>query len=106
MDNINDLSKDVNFGKSETISELARRHMTDENHTTSDAEIRNAKVEFSENVHEDPALEELFEVDNETVFPSFSNEEDSPKKDKDEPEHDSDSQAKTSPPNPYNVLGS
>lgn len=36
-------------GKSETISELAHRHLTDENHTTSDEEMKNAKVELSEN---------------------------------------------------------
>ncbi|MDB5250708.1 MAG: hypothetical protein JWQ40_5102 [Segetibacter sp.] len=33
--------------KNETISELAHRHLTDENHTTSDEELMNAKVELS-----------------------------------------------------------
>ena len=37
-------------GKKETISELAHRHLTDENHTTSDEELMNATVEFSSNV--------------------------------------------------------
>ena len=32
----------------ETISELVRRHILDKNHTTSDEELRNAKIELSE----------------------------------------------------------
>ena len=32
----------------ETISELARRHLKDQNHTTSDEELRNARVVLDE----------------------------------------------------------
>lgn len=31
----------------ETISELAQRHIKDRNHTTTDEELRNAKIELS-----------------------------------------------------------
>ena len=31
----------------ETISELAHRHIKDRNHTTTDEELRNAKIELS-----------------------------------------------------------
>ena len=33
---------------SETISELVRRHILDKNHTTTDEELRNAKIELSD----------------------------------------------------------
>ena len=32
----------------ETISDLVRRHILDKNHTTTDEELRNAKIEFTE----------------------------------------------------------
>lgn len=99
MDNTNDSSKIPGTEKAETISELAKRHLTDENHTTTDAEIRNAKVQFSENIHEDAAMEELFEADNETVFPPLPGESDIISDTSDE-----DDAGKSSPPNPYNVL--
>ncbi len=35
-------------GKSETISELARRHLLNENHTTTDEELKNARIEFND----------------------------------------------------------
>lgn len=38
--------KDV---KSETISELARRHSLNQNHTTTDEELKNARIEFNDN---------------------------------------------------------
>jgi hypothetical protein len=82
----------------ETISELARRHMQDENHTTSDEEMRNAKVEFSENVAVDDRLEQLVAADNETVLPALPGEEAT--------SSDADDNSKQTPPNPYTVLGS
>jgi hypothetical protein len=33
-------------GKGETIRELARRHLLDENHVTTDEELKNAKLEL------------------------------------------------------------
>ncbi|MEJ7679718.1 MAG: hypothetical protein WKG06_18040 [Segetibacter sp.] len=36
-------------GKSETISQLARRHLLNENHTTTDEELKNARIEFDDN---------------------------------------------------------
>jgi hypothetical protein len=106
MSSLNNSSKDSGTNKTETITELARRHMIDPNHTSSDAEIRDAKVEFSENVHEDAAMEELFEEDNKTVFPAFPGEPGVSEKlsDDDTDDRDEDND-RSSPPNPYNVLG-
>lgn len=33
--------------RTETISELAHRHLRDKNHTTTDEELRNARIELS-----------------------------------------------------------
>jgi G3E family GTPase len=35
-------------GTKETIAELVRRHIMDKNHTTTDEELRNAQIEFSD----------------------------------------------------------
>lgn len=35
------------FSGNETIRQLARRHLTDKSHTTTDEELRNAKIELS-----------------------------------------------------------
>ncbi len=84
-------------GKAETISELAHRHLRDEHHTTTDEELRNAKVELSDDVHTQD--ESLYEVDNTTVSPSatddrVSNDEDVKSKGGDDDKV----------PNPYTVL--
>jgi hypothetical protein len=84
--------------KQETISELAHRHMLDENHTTSDEELRNAKLEFTDVPPGDEDDERMAEVDNTTVIPPIPGEEKLlPGNEKDE---DKDI------PNPYDVLGS
>lgn len=91
-------------GKSETIAELAHRHLKDENHTTTDEELRNAKVELTGVVEEDPY--NLSKVDNTTVIPSINDEPESNSyyKDKDGDKDDDDNQ-KGNLPNPYEVLG-
>lgn len=56
--------------KGETISQLVRRHIRDKNHTTTDEELRNARIEFNditENSMED--LSQLSKVDNSSVLP-------------------------------------
>ncbi len=58
-------------GKTETISELAHRHLRDQNHTTSDEELRNATVEFGDD--EGAPDESLYEIDNTPVVPSKGN---------------------------------
>ena len=35
------------FTETETIRQLARRHLKDKSHTTTDEELRNAKIELS-----------------------------------------------------------
>jgi len=94
-----------NDNKSETITELAHRHLTDEDHTTTDEELRNAKLELTENVKEDP--QNLFEVDNTPVIaPSHDEieiEEENKTKDEDK-EDDEDENEKGDLPNPYNIL--
>lgn len=64
------LSENVNprKGKSETISELAHRHLRDENHSTTDEELRNATVELTDSAEDQD--KSLYEVDNTTVIPS------------------------------------
>lgn len=84
--------------KIETISELAHRHAKDEKHTTTDEELKNAKVVLSQNVKADE--ESLFEADNTTVIPPLPIEK---KVDIDNERSDEDEE--TSPPNPYNILG-
>jgi len=39
--------------KQETIRELAKRHMMDKNHTTTDEELRNVVVEFETPIYKD-----------------------------------------------------
>lgn len=86
--------------RKETISELASRHLHDENHTTTDEELRNATVEDDTAV---PDLEgDLHEVDNTTVIPPFPGE----AEDDNVNESDSDDEYQSRPPNPYDVLGS
>ena len=80
--------------KSETISELAHRHLKDEKHTTSDEELRNAKVEFSEDA--DTSDESLFDIDNTTVDGTSKKTNDDGMNSTDEDE--------STPPNPYTVL--
>ena len=80
-----------------TISELARLHLTDPNHTTTDEEMRNATLELTENVEVDE--ENLYEVDNTTVIPAMSIE--TSEEENEEGRHDKD---EASAPNPYDVL--
>jgi ribosome biogenesis SPOUT family RNA methylase Rps3 len=51
--------------KKETIRELASRHLKDPNHTTTDEEIRNAKVVIDGTDLEDDEM--LFETNSTTV---------------------------------------
>lgn len=86
--------------KGETITELAQRHLKDQSHTTSDEELRNAKLELTENFEED--AKNLYKVDNTPVSAKLS----------DETENDGDNNAKDKDkdddkghsPNPYSVL--
>jgi hypothetical protein len=80
--------------KTETIKELVDRHMADEHHTTTDEELRNARIVLDEPT--DVQDESLFEIDNTTLVPPLPGEETEPQtndKDEDRP-----------PPNPYDVL--
>lgn len=84
--------------KEETITELAHRHMTDPEHTTTDEELRNAKLEYSDADGVDAETEALFEEDNTTVIPPIPGEE----KLTDNKDNDKEGDV----PNPYEVLGS
>ena len=84
-------------GKGETIAELAHRHLKDENHVTTEEEIRNARIEFSTPPAQDEDTEKLFEVDNSTVFSPLPGEDVEDEKEKKGKGHN---------PNPYDVLGS
>lgn len=90
--------------KSETISELAHRHLLDENHTTSDEELKNARIEFNDD-HDTSieGLSEMSEIDNNTLLPPLPFEKNND--DLDNKTSDEDSRKK-SPPNPYDILGS
>ncbi|MEJ7676331.1 MAG: hypothetical protein WKG06_00310 [Segetibacter sp.] len=50
----NYLRENVNaeLTENETITQLAHRHLKDKSHTTTDAELRNAKIELSNVVRE------------------------------------------------------
>ncbi|TDH27012.1 hypothetical protein EXU57_09430 [Segetibacter sp. 3557_3] len=85
----------VNSNGSETISNLAHRHLADENHVTTDEEIRNATIEEAEPVQVDE--ENLYEVDHTTLVPAIPNEPSI--------EEDDQKDEKRSLPNPYDVLG-
>lgn len=76
----------------ETIRELAEKHLNDETHTTSDEELRNARIELSDGV---PADSGLYEEQNTPVLPPIPG----------EPQILSDSDVERKPPNPYDVLG-
>lgn len=86
--------------KTETIDQLAHRHLMDEHHTTTDEEIRNATMAPDDVVFDVPG-EELSEVDNTTVIPPMPGETD----DNDSRDRD-DEGDKDVLPNPYTVLGS
>jgi len=58
--------------KSETIRQLAHRHLINQNHTTTDEELRNARIEFSDRF--DTSIEDfskLSDADNDTVLPAM-----------------------------------
>ncbi len=83
-------------GKAETISELAHRHLRDEHHTTTDEELRNAKVELTDSAEAQDTS--LFEVDNTTVIPSTEDDLSTNNNVKSSDRDDD------SVPNPYSVL--
>jgi hypothetical protein len=88
--------------KGETISELARRHMLNKDHMTTDEELKNARIEFNE--YPDASVSELSrlsEVDHETVFPPLPFEKNIMQEDKEISDSDS---KNPSIPNPYDVL--
>ena len=90
-------------GKSETIRQLAHRHMLDENHTTTDEELKNARIEFIDDF-DTPFKDwsDLSNVDNNTVLPPLPFEQNADNiynKPSDSNKH------QKSFPNPYNVLG-
>lgn len=101
MQNDNNANAKKIENKSETISELAHRHLLDESHTTSDEELRNAKVEFSE----EPISTEgdLFEVDNTTVTGNVVSDTSDDVTNTDD-ENDDNADDNHGSPNPYNVL--
>lgn len=80
--------------RNETIPELARRHMVNEAHTTSDEELRNAKLKLTENVQAPEG--NLHEVHDQTVIPPFPAEEDRSEM--------SEKPGNSPLPNPYDVL--
>ncbi len=84
--------KTDNAKTGETIRELAHRHLMDEHHTTSDEELENARLEFSQ-PSENPD-ESLFEIDHTTVIPPLDAEHTGIETD----------QIATPQPNPYTVL--
>jgi hypothetical protein len=86
----------------ETISELAHRHLNDRNHTTTDEEFRNATLELPDHIKDVPG-EELFEVDNTTIIPPLPGEESGGEE---SIENDKDKEGNNNTvPNPYDVLG-
>ncbi len=98
MENMQSQDYNKEESKNETITELAHRHLKDENHTTTDEELKNAKVVLSQNIKADE--ENLFEVDNTTVVPPLSTD----KKDNIDDE-ENDKNEEKSLPNPYDILG-
>ena len=89
---------DSGTDKNETIRELASRHLNNEEHTTSDEEIRNAKIEEDATV---PDMQgDLHEVDNTTIIPPLPGETDDDSRDDED-----DDNYKGRVPNPYDVLG-
>jgi len=84
----------------ETISQLAHRHLLNENHHTTDEELRNAKIEY-DGKGEDflEAVSGLSDADNSTVIPP------APFEKNDNEDKDADTnKSHSSPPNPYEVL--
>jgi hypothetical protein len=81
----------------ETISQLAHRHLKDPNHTTSDEELRYAKVELTGYL--EPDRENLFEIDNTPIFPPFEGEANRFSGDEKITREKS-----SAPPNPYNII--
>ncbi len=94
-------STNFNKKKGETISELAHRHLTDQGHTTSDEELKNARLELTGDVEIDP--ENLYTVDNEPVVGPLAREDESVNKEKNTGKGgNKDGQGDL--PNPYAVL--
>ena len=61
----NDTPKDI---QSETISQLARRHRLNQSHTTTDEELRNARIELNQPYDTSvAALAEIAHAENNTL---------------------------------------
>lgn len=86
--------QNTQHNNNETIPELAHRHLLDEAHTTTDEELRNAKLKLTENVEAPEG--NLHAVDDETVFPPLPIEKDE--------KGESDKPGNSPLPNPYDVL--
>ena len=95
-------SNKLNANKGETINELAHRHMLNPNHTTTDEELKNARIEFADNSASFEDLEKLTEVDNSTVLPGLSLENNDSAANCDG--NASMNKNESSVPNPYDVL--
>jgi hypothetical protein len=94
----NNLNQKVTKG--ETIRELAHRHLLNKNHTTTDEEIKNARIEFSNNPDSSVlALAPLAQADNDTVLPPLTYDDGS-----DANENIVSDRDKSPLPNPYTVL--
>jgi hypothetical protein len=90
-------------GKSETIRELAHRHMLNENHTTTDEELKNARIEFDDNFDTSfKDLSDLYNIDNSTVLPPLPFEKNNGTID--DKTSDSNNHEKSFP-NSYDILG-
>ena len=90
-------------GKSETIRQLAHRHMLDQNHTTTDEELKNARIEFNDDF--DTPFEgwsDLSNVDNNTVLPPLPFEQSADNINNKPSDFNT---GQTPFPNPYDVVG-
>lgn len=84
--------------KSETITELAHRHQNNETHTTTDEELRNARVELS---NTDNKEIDGFSRENKSTTPATLARADR----ESEPEqNEEDDEPENRVPNPYNIL--
>jgi hypothetical protein len=84
-------------GKGETIRELARRHLLNEHHVTTDEELKNAKLELDGEIELNNDRHDLGDADD-TPNRNSGNAADEIVDDKDP--------YKTDVPNPYDILNS
>ncbi|WP_207492065.1 hypothetical protein [Aridibaculum aurantiacum] len=97
--NPNGINQITSDKKPLTISELAKRHLFDPNHSTTDEEMRNAQLELTGSVGEDKSL---YEIDNTTLIPPTEFETKAARESEDDDDNDS---GTGRIPNPYDVLG-